>query len=132
MERGDHGYFGDGSDHAIFHGRRGRYAQSMAIHAAFAEEMPGLEDRDDGLLALFGQDGELDLPLLNIKYRLRDIALFEDFLVLVKFEDHLPVTDFGEKLLRVKHVLGWLAHNGPPLVRTTAEKYRGPYERLVV
>src|SRR5277367_1034323 len=84
----------------------------MAVHAAFAEEMSGLQDRDDGFLTLFGQDSELDLAFLNVKNGLRDIALFEDFLVLVKVEYRFPIADFGEKDLGVKYVLGWFAHKG--------------------
>ena len=77
----------------------------MAVQAAFAEEVFGLEDCDDGFLALFGQDSELNPSFLDIKHRLRDVALFENLLVLVKFEDVFPVADFGEKELRVKYVL---------------------------
>jgi hypothetical protein len=96
----------------------------VAIHAAFAEEMSGLKDCNDGLLALFGQDSELDLALLDVKDCLRDVALLENFLVLVKFEDRFPVTDFGEKDLGVKDVLRRIAHNRPPLAQTTAVKSR--------
>src|ERR1700733_11011000 len=84
--------------------------------------MSGLDDRDDRFLALFGQDGELDPPRLNVKHRPRGIALFENFLVLVKFEDCFPIADFGEKDLRVKRVLRRVAHDRPPLAQTTAVK----------
>ena len=69
-------------DDAIFHCRCRRYAQLMAIHAPFAEELSGLKDRDDGFLALFGEDSQLDPTLLNVEHGVRDIALLEHFLVL--------------------------------------------------
>jgi hypothetical protein len=59
-----------------------------------------------------------DLAFLNVKNCLRDIALFENFLILVKFKDRLPVPDFGEKDLGVKHVFRRVAHDRPPLAQT--------------
>jgi hypothetical protein len=82
----------------------------MAVHAAFTEEMSGLQDRDDGFLALFGQDSQLDLAFLNLEHRVRDFALLEHVLVLVKFKDRLPGPHFGEKTLGVKHVFWRLSH----------------------
>src|SRR6185437_17140978 len=96
----------------------------MAVQTAFAEEMSRLKDRDDGLLALLGQDSEFDLAFLNVKHRFRDVALFKNFLVFAKFENRFPVTDLGEKDFRVKHVLRRLAHNRPPLAQTTVVKSR--------
>jgi hypothetical protein len=39
----------------------------LAIQASFPEEVAGLEDGDDGLLALLGHDGELHSAILDVK-----------------------------------------------------------------
>src|SRR6202035_3384955 len=59
---------------------------------------------------MLGQDSKLDLAFLNVKHRVRGIALLEHVLILVKFEDRFPKSDFGEKDLRVKLVISWLSH----------------------
>src|ERR1700730_579953 len=59
---------------------------------------------------MFGQDSKLDLAFLNVKHRVGDIALLEHVLVLVKFENRFPRSDFGDKNLRVKLVISWLSH----------------------
>ena len=74
----------------------------MAVHAAFAEEMSGLKDRDDGFLALFGQDSELDLSFLNVKHSVRDVALRKHNLIFLKFNNSLPHADFGEKYFGIE------------------------------
>src|ERR1700719_1179906 len=59
---------------------------------------------------MLGQDSKLDLAFLNVKHRVRGIALLEHVLILVKFEDRFPKSDFGEKNLRIKLVISWLSH----------------------
>src|ERR1700719_109684 len=59
---------------------------------------------------MLGQDSKLDLAFLNVKHRVRGIALLEHVLILVKFEDRFPKSDFGEKNLRIKLVISWLPH----------------------
>ena len=63
---------------AFFHRRRGRDAQCMAIEAALAEELARFQNSDDRFLALLGNDCELDPALLNVKNRIRRLALRED------------------------------------------------------
>src|ERR1700726_5174259 len=110
MDCGDHRGFRDCRDQAIVHRRRGRDAKRMTIHAAFAEELAGLYNCDNGFLALLGHDSELDPTFLNVKHRVRDLALLEHVLILVKFEDRFSKSDFGEKNLRIKLVISWLSH----------------------
>jgi len=43
---------------------------------------------------------------LNVKYRVRDIALLKHVLVLAKFEDRFPRAHVGEKEFWMKHLLG--------------------------
>jgi hypothetical protein len=56
----------------------------VTIHAAFAKELAWLQNPDHGFLALLGQDSKLDLAFLNVKNRVRDIALPENVLIPVK------------------------------------------------
>jgi len=39
--------------------------------------------------------------------------LLEDVLVLAKFENRFPGSDFGDKDLRIKLVISWLSHGSP-------------------
>ena len=82
----------------------------MTVHASFAEELAWLQNRDDGFLALLGEDGQLHPSFLNVKHRVGDVALLEDVLVLAKFSDRFPRSDFGDKTLGVKLVISWLSH----------------------
>jgi hypothetical protein len=88
----------------------------MAVHAAFAKELAGLQNADHGFLALLGYDNNLDPAFLNIEDRARYIALREDNLVLAKFKDGLPFAHLGEKLLGIKYCLVgivWHVRFGP-------------------
>jgi hypothetical protein len=59
----------------------------MAVKATLAEELTGFQNRNHGFLSLLGQDSELDPAFLNVEYRIGDVSLRENELVLVKFED---------------------------------------------
>src|SRR6202162_3876533 len=82
----------------------------MAVHAAFAKELAGFQNSDDRFLALLGQDSQFDSSFLNVKHRVGDIALLKHVLILMEFQYLLSRAHFGEKNLRVKHVIGWLSH----------------------
>ena len=71
---------------------------------------PGSKIATTAFLAMFGQDSKLDLAFLKVKHRVSDIALLEHVLVLVKFENRFPGSDFGDKNLRVKLVISGLSH----------------------
>ena len=45
----------------------------MAIQTSFAEKLTWFQDGDYRFLALLGNDGELDLALLDVKNRVRDL-----------------------------------------------------------
>ena len=81
----------------------------MTIHAPLAKKMARLQNRDDRFLALLGDDGQLDLSVLNIKHGIRDVALRKDDLILVKFNDSLACADLGEEVFGIKHVGRWLS-----------------------
>jgi hypothetical protein len=55
------------SNHAFIDRPRCRDAQRMAIQTSFAKKVAWSQDRDHRFLALLGNDGELDLALLNVK-----------------------------------------------------------------
>src|SRR6476620_2638802 len=82
----------------------------MAVYAAFAKELAGPQNADHGFLALLGYDDNLDLAFLNIEDRARHISLRENNLVLAKFNDGLAFAHLGEKLLRIKSLIGLACH----------------------
>jgi hypothetical protein len=46
----------------------------MAIQTSFAKKLTWLQDCDHRFLAMLGNDGELDLALLDVKNRVRDLS----------------------------------------------------------
>src|SRR5271168_2932352 len=74
----------------------------MAIEASFAEELSGFQDSDHCLLALFGDNKNLDPSLLNIKDRICGVPLRKDDLVLVKLRYGFALADLGEKEFWIK------------------------------
>src|ERR1700722_8424772 len=82
----------------------------MAVHAAFAAELGGFSNSDDRFLALLGQDSQFDSSFLNVKHRVGDVALLKHVLILMEFQYLLSGAHFGEKNLRVKHVISRLSH----------------------
>src|SRR5229473_5836256 len=73
------------SNHALIHRPRCCDAQRMAIQTPFAKKMTGSQDCDDRFLALLGNDRELDLALLDVKNRVRDLSLRKNNLILSIF-----------------------------------------------
>jgi hypothetical protein len=100
----------------MLHRRCRRNAQLVTVHATFTEKLAGLEDRDNGFLALFGKDGELDLAFLNIIHGIGDIALLEHLLVRLDFENRLSGSDFRKESLRIKLIIGWRRQQQAPSV----------------
>jgi hypothetical protein len=52
-----------------------RDAQRMAIQTRFTKKLTRSEDCNDRFLALLGNDRELDLALLDVKNRVRNLSL---------------------------------------------------------
>jgi hypothetical protein len=71
---------------------------------------PGSRIATTASLAQIGHDRKLDLAFLNIKHRVRNIALLENVLIFVKFQYRFPRAYIGEKVFGVKHCFGWLLH----------------------
>jgi hypothetical protein len=57
----------------------------MAIQTSFAEKVTWSQDCNHRFLALLGNDGELDLALLDVKNRVRDLSLRKNNLILPIF-----------------------------------------------
>src|SRR5580658_6389768 len=75
MHGGNHCRLGDAGDQALIDRGSGCDAQRMAIETSFAEKMARPQDAHDRFLASLGNDGELDLAFLDVKDRVRDVAL---------------------------------------------------------
>jgi hypothetical protein len=85
----------------------------MVAQASLAEELPGLQNANDGFLALTGDDDELDSALLDIKDGLGRVALRENALVPVVFLNRFTRPQFCNEGYRVKQVLIDLVHGAP-------------------
>jgi hypothetical protein len=86
----------------------------MAIETAFAKKVTGSQDSDDRFLALLGNDGKLDLALLDVKDRVAGVPLWEDDLILPIFRYCLSFAHLGEKYLRIKRGFGSLPQSDSP------------------
>src|SRR6266478_7214904 len=89
-------------------------AQRMAIQTSFAKKVTWSQDCNDGFLALLGNDGELDLALLDVKNRVRDLSLRKNNLILPIFGYRFSVAHFGEKYFGIKRDFNSLPHKGSP------------------
>ena len=63
----------------------------MAIQTSFAEKVTRFQNSYDCFLAPLGNDGELDLALLDVKNRVRLAALRKNNLVLVILGYRFPI-----------------------------------------
>jgi len=89
----------------------------MTIEAALAKELSGLQNPNDGFLALVRNDRELDLSLLNVEYRVRGISLHEHAPTFANFRDRFPGPDLGKECSGIKVLRRF--HQGRTLVRWT-------------
>src|SRR5216684_7831902 len=115
MNGGDHGRLLYASNHAFIDGPGCCDAQRMAIQTSFAKKVAGSQDRDDCLLALLGNDRELDLAFLDVKNRVRDLSLRKNNLILPIFGYRFSLAHLGEKYFGIKRGLTSLPHNHSPL-----------------
>src|SRR6266849_8236795 len=84
----------------------------MAIEASFAKKVTRSEDCNDRFLALLGNDGELDLALLDVKNRVRYLSLRKNNLILPIFGYRFSLAHVGEKYLWIKRGFNSLPHKG--------------------
>jgi len=78
----------------------------MAIESPLAEGLARFQHPDDRLLALLGQDSELDTTFLNVKNRIRHVSLLEDVLAFLKFQDRFARPYHGEKGFGIEPIIG--------------------------
>ena len=69
----------------------------MAIQASFAEELSGLHDSDHGLLALLGDNENLDLSLLDIENSICGVPLRKTAAFFSKFSMVVPSPTLARK-----------------------------------
>src|SRR6266702_4683442 len=86
----------------------------MAIQTSFAEKVTWSQDCNHRFLALLGNDGELDLALLDVKNRVRDLSLRKNNLILPIFGYRFSLAHLGEKYFWIKRGFSSLPHKGLP------------------
>src|SRR5947208_16775987 len=86
----------------------------MAIQTSVAEKVTWAQDCNHRFLALLGNDGELDLALLDVKNRVRDLSLRKNNLILPKFGYRFSLAHLGEKYFGIKRGFNSLPHKGSP------------------
>jgi hypothetical protein len=88
----------------------------MAIQTSFAEKVTWSQDCNHRFLALLGNDGELDLALLDVKNRVRDLSLRKNDLILPIFGYRFSLAHFGEKFFRIERGLTSIPHKDSPVL----------------
>src|SRR5688572_28160200 len=102
MDDPDHGCFIQPHDRGVHHRGDGRNASRLCHEAALAEESIRTKNCDDSLLALRGNDRDLDLALLDVKDSVGRLPLGEDRLVFAVLNDAASLANFGEKSFRIE------------------------------
>src|SRR6202045_2703735 len=110
MQGPNHCGFGDARNQGLINRRSRCDTQRMAIQASFAKKGARFQNTYDCFLAPLGNDGELDLALLDVKNRVRLAALRKNNLVLVILGYSFPIAHLGEKCLRLECGLPTLLH----------------------
>ena len=114
MEGREHRGLRDGGDHAVFQRRGGGKPERLAVQAPFAEELTGLKNPDDRLLALFGQHDNLHPALLDVENLVCRVSLREHALGLAEGRHGLALSDLREEGLRIKFASGSLYQRSAP------------------
>ncbi len=110
MEDAHDGRLLEPHDDAVRQCRDRRQAPWLSRQGTLAEEIPLAVNGDDGFLALVGDDGDLDLAVLDIKDGFRRISLGEDDLAFPIFRQGPPAIHGGEKELGVESPLPFCRH----------------------
>src|SRR5580693_9948518 len=110
MQRGNHCCLSDARNQALIDRRSRCDTQRMTVQTSFAKKVVRFQNTYDCFLAPLGNDGELDLALLDVKNRVRLATLRKNNLVLLILCYGFPITHFGEKCLRLECGLPTLLH----------------------
>ena len=89
-------------DFAFRQGRRVSNALGLPSETSLAAKFIRPENCNHSLLAAFRNDRDFELALLDIKNRIRSVALREDCLALAVFGNRSPLANFGEEVFRIK------------------------------
>src|ERR1700745_3728704 len=82
----------------------------MPIETPLAKKVTRFQNSNDCFLAPFGNDGELDLALLDVKNRVRNGTLRKNNLILLVFRYCFSIANLGEKYLGIECGLPALFH----------------------
>jgi len=94
MQKVDHRLFGNPNNSGFLNCCRGGYTHVLPCETGFPEETPRLQDRNHRLFSLLGDDGQLNLTLLDIEHGIRRISLREHDLVLEGSEERFSIANF--------------------------------------
>src|ERR1700724_1444887 len=92
----------------------------MAIQTSFAKKLTWFQDCDHRFLALLGNDGELDLALLDVENRVRDLSLSKNDLILPIFGYRFSLAHLGEKFFGIERGFNSLLTKAPLFLLTRA------------
>src|SRR5580693_1907582 len=113
MQSGNHFRFGDACNQGLFDCRSRCDTQRMAIQTSFAEKVTRFQNSYDRFLAPLGNDGELDLALLDVKNGVCRIALPEHNFILSIIVNGSPAIYLREKHFGIERELCFAFHCWP-------------------
>jgi hypothetical protein len=87
----------------------------MAIQTSFAEKLVRFQNGDHRFLALLGNDGELDLALLDVKNGVGDLPLRKNDLILPLFGYRFSLAYLGEKPFGIEREITFAFQSRPSL-----------------
>src|ERR1700694_3091238 len=122
MNSSDHSCLFQASKHAFIDRSRGGDTQRMAIQASFAKKLTWSQDRNHRFLALLGDDSELDLALLDVENRVRDLSLRKNNLIPPIFGYRFSLAHLGEKRFGIERCLASLPQKRSLLFRSKSAK----------
>jgi hypothetical protein len=100
MDHADNRRFLQSHDDGVRHGRDRRYALHLPHQTSFTKEIIRSKKCDDGFLALFRNDGDLNFAFLDVEDRIRGVSLGKDDLLLGVLTNAAALTNLGEKRFR--------------------------------
>src|ERR1700733_10770434 len=110
MQRGNHCRFSDARNQALIDRRSRCDTQRMTVQTCFPKKVVRFQNTYDCFLAPLGNDGELDLALLDVEDSDRRATLRKNNLVLLILRYGFPIGKYGEKCFRLECGLPTLLH----------------------
>src|ERR1039458_2752423 len=106
---------GHSCDGTRLNGTGARYAQRLLRYASFAEEVSFTEDRNNGLLAVFGHNGQLYISASYVKQGVSPVALRINSLFIPVVAGNGVCVDPLEEIERGKATVDDCCHGSSPL-----------------